>query len=303
MELKVQNEQSLLIYLEKITKRSSSISKFYLFRRKFKAFFFSIIYFLMTFITILPLIFILTYLFYKGFSGFSLDFLLKNPAPVGEEGGGVANGIIGSGIIMLVAAVLSIPTGIIVGVFISEYNKYKIIKYVGYSLDLIQGTPTIIIGMFVYVLLVLPLKTFSAIAGGAALSIIMIPVICKSIIEVLQLVPHTVREAGFALGLPKWKVSLYVVLGAAKKGIITAVLLAISRVSGETAPLLFTAFGNQFFSLNPLKPIASLPLQIYNYSISPYEEWHNIAFSASLLLVLMVLGTNLIVRIFFADKN
>jgi phosphate transport system permease protein len=246
--------------------------------------------------TVLPLFLIVGYITYKGFKSFSVDLLIKNPAPVGETGGGIFNGLVGSGIILLIASLAGIPLGIMGGLYLVEARKSALKSMVRLCVEILQGIPSIVIGIIAYILIVIPMHRFSALAGGIALAIMMLPIIVISTEEVLRLVPVELREAGVALGMPRWRVSVFVVLRTGLGGVISGILLSLSRIAGETAPLLFTALGSQFFSIRIDQPIAALTLQIFNYSISPYPEWHSIGFAASFVLVTFILVINIIIK-------
>ena len=258
---------------------------------------------LFSMITVLPLILVVGYIVVKGVRHISLDLIMNNPAPVGEAGGGVLNGIAGSGIILLIAACIGIPVGLLGGVFLVEARDGKFKRAARLSVEILQGIPSIVIGIIAYIILVVPMQGFSAYAGGVALAILMLPIIVISTEEVLRLVPVEIREAGIALGMPRWRVTIFVVLRTGLGGVISGILLSLSRVAGETAPLLFTTLGSAFFNLNPTKPTAALPLQIFNYSISPYEEWHSLGFAASFLLLVVILGINIITKTVIEKMN
>jgi phosphate transport system permease protein len=251
---------------------------------------------LLTVMTVAPLVLIVGYVTYKGFNSFSIDLLIKNPAPVGESGGGVFNGIVGSAIILLIASLAGIPMGIMGGLYLVETRKSALKDIVRLCVEILQGIPSIVIGIIGYILIVIPMHRFSALAGGVALGIMMLPIIVISTEEVLRLVPVELREAAIALGTPRWRVSVLVVLRTGLGGVISSILLSLSRIAGETAPLLFTALGSQFFSTRPDHPIAALTLQIFNYSISPYPEWHSLGFAASFLLIMFILAINITIR-------
>ena len=241
------------------------------------------------------LLIILTYIAYRGIGSLSFRFLVDSPRPVGE-GGGIGNAILGSVVLLALSSAFGLPLGISVGIYLSEVGSGKLAGAVRFIVDTLTGIPSIVTGVFVYAILVLPMKHFSAFAGGVALSFIMIPIVARTTEEMLKLVPHSLREGALALGAPQWRVTLGVVLPAAASGIATGAMLAIARVSGETAPLLFTAFGSRFFNYYLDRPIASLTVQIYNYAISPYDEWHAQAWAATLVLMTLILGINIIVR-------
>ena len=258
---------------------------------------------LLTMLTVLPLVLVVGYIVINGFRHLSLDLITKNPAPVGESGGGVLNGIVGSGIILLIASLVGMPLGLMAGLYLSEARDSKFKHAVRLSVEILQGIPSIVIGIIGYILIVLPLHRFSALAGGAALGIMMLPIIVISTEEALRLVPVELKEAGIALGMPRWRVSLFVVLRTGLGGVIGGILLSLSRIAGETAPLLFTALGSQFFNVRIDQPMAALPLQIFNYSISPYPEWHSLGFAASFLLLALILIINIIIRTVIERMN
>ena len=254
---------------------------------------------LATVLVILPLLAILFYLLYKGASSLNLAFFTHIPAPVGEAGGGMANSIVGSGIVLLLASLMGIPIGIAAGVYLAEFGRGKpFATAVRFTADVLNGVPSIVMGIAIYSLIVMQQKHFSALAGGVALAIMMVPTITRTTEEMLATVPHAIREAALGLGVPKWRTVLSVSLRTASPGIITGCMLAFARVAGETAPLLFTAFGNQFWSFHLNEPIAALPLQIYVYAISPYDEWHRLAWAGSLVLIVLIMVSVTLVRIF-----
>jgi phosphate transport system permease protein len=254
---------------------------------------------LATVLVILPLLAILFYLLYKGASSLNLAFFTHSPAPVGEAGGGMANSIVGSGIILLLASLMGVPIGIAAGVYLAEFGRGRALATaVRFTADVLNGVPSIVMGIAIYSLIVVEQKHFSALAGGVALAIMMVPTITRTTEEMLSTVPHAIREAALGLGVPKWRTVLSVSLRTASPGIITGCMLAFARVAGETAPLLFTAFGNQFWSFKLNEPIAALPLQIYIYAISPYDEWHRLAWAGSLVLIVLIMVSVTLVRIF-----
>jgi len=248
-------------------------------------------------IAIAVLLFILGYLVYNGGHDVNWDFFTKLPAPVGETGGGMANAIVGSAKLLLLSALFGIPIGLLGGVYLAEFGGHGFPFVVRYTADLLNGVPSIVIGIFAYAMVVLPVHHFSTFAGGFALGVMMIPIVLRSTEEFLHAVPRSMREGAMALGASKWKTVATVVLPAASKGIATASLLALARVAGETAPLLFTAFGNRFWSHGWNEPIASLPVMIYTYAVGPYDDWHAQAWAAGLVLLGLVLVTNIAVRI------
>jgi len=254
---------------------------------------------LATVVVLAPLVAILFYLIYKGASSLNLAFFTHVPAPVGEQGGGMANSILGSGIILFLASLMGIPIGIAAGVYLAEFGRGKALaNAVRFTADVLNGVPSIVMGIAIYSLVVMQQKHFSALAGGIALAIMMVPTITRTTEEMLATVPHSVREAALGLGVPKWRTVLSVSLRTASPGIITGCMLAFARVAGETAPLLFTAFGNQFWSFKLNEPIAALPLQIYVYAISPYDEWHRLAWAGSLVLIVLIMVSVTLVRIY-----
>ena len=248
-----------------------------------------------TLLAVTALLIILFYIAWRGVDSISFQFLTDVPRPVGE-GGGIGNAIVGSLVLLLISSVIGLPLGICVGVYLSEVGKGRLTGAVRFIVDTLTGIPSIVTGVFVYAILVIPMKHFSALAGGIALALIMIPIVARTTEEMLKLVPHSLREGALALGAPQWRVTIGVVIPAAASGIATGAMLAIARISGETAPLLFTAFGSRFFPESLNQPIASLTVQIYNYAISPYDEWHAQAWAATLVLMTLVLGINIIVR-------
>ena len=253
-------------------------------------------------IAILPLVYIFFYTTSAGISALNIDFFTQLPKPVGEDGGGIANAIVGSIEIVGLGALFGIPIGLLAGIYVAEYSNSQLANLVKFVTDVLSGVPSIIIGIFAYGVIVLQTKSFSAVAGGFALGILMIPTVTRITEEMLKLVPLSLREASLALGISRWKTTLKIVLRTASGGIITGVLLAIARAAGETAPLLFTSFGNSFWSESINSPTASLPVQIFNYAISPYEEWHKKAWAGAFVLIALVFVVSLIVRIFTRNK-
>jgi len=251
---------------------------------------------LATAIVILPLVAIFIYLLYKGASSLNLDFFTKIPKPVGEVGGGMANAILGSAVLLGIASLLGIPVGIGAGIFLAEFGRgTKLANAVRFTADVLNGVPSIVMGLAAYALIVVPQGHFSAFAGGVALGIMMVPTITRTTEEMLLMVPHAVREAALGLGVPNWRSVLSITLKTASPGIITGCMLAFSRVAGETAPLIFTALGNDYLSTNLNQPIEALPLRIWTYATSPYDEWHRLAWAGSLvLIVLIVLAVSLV---------
>jgi len=259
----------------------------------------SVLSVLATVLVIAPLVAILIYLIYKGASSLNLAFFTHIPAPVGENGGGMANSIVGSGIILALASLMGIPIGIAAGVYLAEFGRGTFLgNAIRFTADVLNGVPSIVMGISIYSLIVMQQKHFSALAGGVALAVMMVPTITRTTEEMLATVPHAIREAALGLGVSKWRTAISVTLRTASPGIITGCMLAFARVAGETAPLLFTAFGNQFWSFKLNEPIAALPLQIYVYAISPYDEWHRLAWAGSLVLIVMIMVAVTLVRIF-----
>jgi phosphate transport system permease protein len=257
---------------------------------------FKIIIILLTFSSILPMFFILFFITSKGISAVNWSFLTQLPKPVGEMGGGISNAIIGTFMLIAISAAFSVPIGLFAGVFLSEYRKGRFVYLIKLCVETLQGIPSIVIGIIAYVWVVVPMGSFSAFSGGVALGLMMLPVIVTATEETLKLIPDSLREASLALGVSYPRTILKVILPAGLSGILTGILLSIARVAGETAPLLFTAFGSPFMNLNILKPINSLPLMIFNYATSPYPEWHTLAWGASFVLIVFVLGLNLLTK-------
>jgi len=265
--------------------------------RKIKSALASFIAFASAVLVIAPLGLVFFYLIMNGASSVNWDFFTKLPAPVGAVGGGMANAIIGSLELLALAGAIGIPIGVLGGVYLAEYGSARINSILRFLADVLNGVPSITWGVVVYGLVVLRFKGFSAYAGGLALAFIMVPLILRTTEEVILLVPNGYREASLALGVSRWKTIVHIVMKTASKGIITGILLALARVGGETAPLLFTAFGNRFWNHNLNEPIAALPLQIFTYAISPYDDWHRQAWAGALVLVTGVFCVNVLVRI------
>ena len=253
-----------------------------------------------TLIVVAPLILIFGFLLIKGVGALDANFFLRTPAPEGEAGGGLANAITGSLMILLMAAILGIVVGVAGGIFLAEYPRHRLMPITRMLSDVLSGIPAIVMGLVVYALVVRPMGHFSALAGGVALGLLMVPIVVRTTEEVLKLVPLSVREAGLALGLPQWKVILSIVLPAAGGGIITGVMLALSRVAGEAAPLLFTSFGSNVVSFNPLQPSSALPLEIYKGATSAYDENQRLAQAGALLLITIIFVTSMAAR--FANR-
>jgi phosphate transport system permease protein len=248
-------------------------------------------------ITILPLLLILFYIVRNGIAVIDWQFLTSLPKPVGEVGGGISNALVGTLMLVVIACGIAIPLGVLCGIYLSEKKGGKLPYLVRLSVEILQGIPSIVIGIIAYAWIVVTLGTFSAFSGGIALSIMMLPVIVRSTEETLRLIPDTLKEASLSLGVPYYRTILKVILPAGASGIATGVLISVARIAGETAPLLFTAFGNPFMEFSVLKPVNSLPLLIFNYATSPYPEWHALAWGASFVLVFFVLALNFFAKV------
>jgi phosphate transport system permease protein len=254
-------------------------------------------------VVLMPLAAILGTIVVRGAPALNWDFLTSLPKPVGETGGGVGHAILGTLILALGGLLMAVPVGVPAGVFLASDRMPRLAGLVRMSADVLAGVPSIVVGMFAYTLLVLPFKHFSALAGAFALAVIMLPTIARTTEEVVRLVPSTLTEAALALGAPRWRVMLKVVLPSAGKGVAAGIIAAFSRGAGETAPLMFTAFGSQFLSFSPLQPIAALPLVLFNYAVSPYDDWHAQAWAAALVLAALVLAGNVIARFATARRS
>lgn len=251
----------------------------------------------LAFACVIPLIAILIFIIKAGITKINWHFLVNVPKPVGESGGGIANALLGSTIVILVASLIAIPIGILGGVYLSENRKSRLANWARLSVDILQGVPSIVIGIVAYFWIVKPLGGFSAFSGSMALAIMMLPIIVRSTEETLKLLPDSIREAGFALGMPFHRVILKVIVPCGISGILSGVMLSVARIAGETAPLLFTAFGNPYLSTNIAKPMQTLPLLIFNYATSPYNDWHDLAWGASLILLAWVLLLNIFTKL------
>jgi len=252
---------------------------------------------LATVIVVVPLIAIFAYLIYKGASSLNVAFFTKVPAPVGETGGGMANAILGSAMVLALASAIGVPIGIGGGIFLAEFGRgTKLAAAIRFTADVLNGVPSIVMGLAAYSLIVVPMGHFSGYAGGVALGFMMIPTVCRTSEEMLLMVPHAIREAALGLGVPNWRSVLSITVKTASPGIITGCMLAFARVAGETAPLVFTALGNQFWSTDLNQPIAALPLQIYVYALSPYDDWHRLAWAGSLVLIILIVFAVSLVR-------
>jgi phosphate transport system permease protein len=247
-------------------------------------------------VVLVPLIAIFGYLVYRGIGSINWAFLTQTPKPVGEAGGGMANAIVGSGLILGIASIFGVPLGVGAGIYLAEFGRNRFGDVIRFTADVLNGVPSIVIGIVAYSIVVLRQKHFSALAGGVALAIMMVPTITRTSEEMLLLVPQALREAAYGLGVPRWRTTLSVTLRTAASGVVTGIMLAFARVAGETAPLLFTAFGNQYWSVHTDQPTAALPLQIFTYAISPYDEWHRQAWAGALVLIVLIVGAVAAVR-------
>jgi len=253
-------------------------------------------------VVLVPLLLIFFHTISHGIAIISVDFLTQMPKPVGESGGGMANAIVGTLILIGLGSVVGVPIGVLAGVYLAEFGENRFAHVVRFLTDVLSGVPSIVVGVVAYTIVVLPMKQFSALAGGFALGILMIPTITRTTEEMMRLVPHSFREAGLALGIPQWKTTLRIVLRTALKGIATGIVLSIARIAGETAPLLFTALGNRFWSTDILHPIASLTVFIYDYARAPFEEWNNQAWAAALVLISIITILSLLFRFFSRSR-
>jgi phosphate transport system permease protein len=248
-------------------------------------------------VAIIPLFLILFYTISQGISSINWAFFTQMPKPAGEPGGGMANALAGTGILVAIGSIIGLPVGILAGVYLSEKGSSVFAQMVRFLTEVLNGIPSIVIGVVAYVLVVVPMKRFSAIAGGVALAILMIPLVTRTTEEMIKLIPHSFREAALGLGIPRWKTTLFIILPAAFKGIFTGILLSIARAAGETAPLLFTALGNRFWSVQLDQPIASLTVFIYDYAKAPFDNWNQQAWAAALVLIALVMLINIIFRV------
>jgi phosphate transport system permease protein len=256
----------------------------------------ALVTFLCTLAVLTPLVLVLAFLAKTGVSALNWDFITKLPGAAGEPGGGMANAIAGTLLLIALAGSLGIPIGVLGGTFLSEFPQTRLSRVTRFTSDIMNGIPSIVMGLFAYVLIVLPMRHFSALAGGVALGVMLIPTVTRTTEEIVRLVPLSVREAALALGISQWKTTLRVVLPTAAAGIVTGIMVGLARIAGETAPLLFTAFGNRFWNWNMLRPVAALPLQIFAYAISPFDDWHRQAWAGALVLVAIVLVVNVAAR-------
>jgi len=247
-------------------------------------------------LVLVPLVAIFAYVVYRGIGSINWAFLTQTPKPVGEVGGGMANAIVGSGLMLALASIIGVPLGVGAGIYLAEYGRNRLGDSIRFTADVLSGVPSIVIGIVAYSIVVLSQKHFSALAGGVALAMMMIPTITRTTEEMLLLVPQALREAAYGLGVPRWRTTLSITLRTATSGVITGIMLAFARVAGETAPLLFTALGNQFWNLKINQPTAALPLQIYSYALSPYDDWHRQAWAGALVLIILIVTSVAAVR-------
>jgi len=271
--------------------------------RNTKSILFKALIIFLAFAITIPLIIILLYIIKQGAGQINWHFLTHVPMPVGEIGGGISNALLGSLIIVGIAAIIAIPIGILAGIYLSENSKTRLAYWSGLCVDILQGVPSIVVGIVVYFWVVKPLGTFSALSGSIALSIMMLPIVIRSTEQTLKLLPESLKEAALSLGVPYHRVILKVIIPCGFTGILSGIMLSVARVAGETAPLLFTAFGNPYLSTSITKPMQSLPLLIFNYATSPYDDWHNLAWGASFILLMWVLLLNIITKLITKKWN
>ena len=262
-----------------------------------KSYGFQILIYILAFACVIPLLAILLFIIKAGITKINWHFLINVPKPVGESGGGIANALVGSILIIIVASIIAIPIGILAGIYLAENRKSRLAYWCRLSTDILQGVPSIVIGIVAYFWLVKPIGGFSALSGSVALAIMMLPIVVRSTEETLKLLPDSLKEAALALGMPFHRVIFKVIVPVGVSGILSGVMLSIARITGETAPLLFTAFGNPYLSTNLTKPMQSLPLLIFNYATSPYNDWHDLAWGASMILLLWVLFLNIFTKL------
>ena len=248
-------------------------------------------------VALIPLILIFFYTINRGVSYLNLDFFIQMPKPVGESGGGMANAIVGTLVLVSTGSAIGLPIGVLTGIYLAEFGNNKFGYFVRFMTDVLSGVPSIVAGVVAYGLVVVPMKHFSALAGGVAMAILMIPTVTRTTEEMIRLVPNSHREAALALGIPQWKTTMRIVVRTAFRGIVTGILLSIARIAGETAPLLFTALGNRFWSTSLNEPIGSLTVFIYDYAKAPFEDWNNQAWTAALVLIILISGLSLAVRV------
>jgi phosphate transport system permease protein len=274
-------------------------NRFLQFRRRFTDYLATFVAAGLSAIVVGTLLAIFAYLLIKGAGSVNWAFLTNTPKPVGEIGGGMANAIVGSAMVLGMGSLMGIPLGIGAGIYLAEYGHNRLGALVRFTADVLNGVPSIVIGLVAYGLVVFRQGHFSAFAGSVALAIMMVPMVARTSEEMLRLVPQQVREAAFGLGIPQWRTTISITLATARAGILTGIMLAFARIAGETAPLMFTALGNQFWSFSANQPIAAVPLQIYTYALSPYDDWHRQAWAGALVLVALIVGTISVVRYLF----
>jgi len=278
-------------------------SKYLQFRRRVTDYVATFVAALLSAVVVGTLLAIFAYLIVKGAGSVNWAFLTHTPKPVGEIGGGMANAIVGSTLILGMGSLMGIPFGIGAGIYLAEYGRNRFGAVIRFTADVLNGVPSIVIGLVAYGLVVFTEGHFSAFAGAVALAIMMIPMVARTTEQMLLLVPQAVREAAFGLGIPQWRTTISITLATARAGILTGIMLAFARIAGETAPLMFTALGNQFWSFSANQPIAAVPLQIYTYALSPYDDWHRQAWAGALVLVALIVGTISLVRFIFARST
>ncbi len=278
-------------------------SNFYYKWRKTKSTIMIVLSILCAVVAIVPLFIILFYTLSQGLSSINWAFFTQMPKPAGEAGGGMANALVGTGILIAIGSAIGLPVGIFSGIYLSQNRSSWFAKSVRFLAEVLNGIPSIVIGVVAYIIVVLPMKHFSAFAGGVALGILMMPLVTRTTEEMMNLIPSSVREAALGLGIPRWKATMFVILPAAFKGIFTGILLSIARASGETAPLLFTALGNRFWSTDLGQPIASLTVFIYDYAKAPFEDWNRQAWAAALVLILLIMAINILFRVVTRKKK
>ncbi|HTY36410.1 MAG TPA: phosphate ABC transporter permease PstA [Bacteroidota bacterium] len=273
------------------------VPSFQYYRRKFAGGTMLALCYLSAVVALAPLIMIFFYTISRGAGNLNLDFFIQMPKPVGETGGGMANAIVGTLVLVGTGSLIGLPIGVMTGIYLAEFGENRFASIVRFMTDVLSGVPSIVAGVVAYGLVVMPMKHFSALAGGVAMAILMIPTVTRTTEEMIRLVPNSYREAGLALGIPRWKTTMQIIVRTAFRGIITGILLAIARIAGETAPLLFTALGNRFWSTSINQPIASLTVFIYDYAKAPFEDWNNQAWTAALVLIILISTLSVAVRV------
>jgi phosphate transport system permease protein len=281
---------------------TSFVPSWQYYRRKFVGNTMLTLCYLSAIVAIVPLVLIFFYTVNRGASYLNLDFFIQMPKPVGETGGGMANAIVGTLVLVATGSAIGLPVGIFTGIYLAEFGNNKFAYFVRFMTDVLSGIPSIVAGVVAYGLVVVPMKHFSALAGGVAMAILMIPTVTRTTEEMIRLVPHSYREAALALGIPQWKTTMQIVVRTAFRGIVTGILLSIARIAGETAPLLFTALGNRFWSTSLNQPIGSLTVFIYDYAKAPFEDWNNQAWTAALVLIILISVLSLAVRVVTRSK-